>query len=70
MPPKAFARMLRFERAAGLLAAGHSPADVGADCGYADQSHLNRDFRGFAGCTPGAFAAAVTNVQDPMGIPA
>lgn len=70
MSPKAFARVLRFERAAAQLAAGASPADVGADCGYFDQPHLNREFRAFAGCTPGAFATAVTNVQDPMGIPA
>ena len=70
MSPKAFARVLRFERAVALLAVGTPPAEVGAACGYSDQPHLNREFRGFAGCTPGAFATAVTNVQDPLGIPA
>ncbi len=45
MTPKAFSRVLRFERAAALLADGAPPAEVSAICGFSDQPHLNREFR-------------------------
>lgn len=48
LTPKAFARVLRFERAAALLAEGVPPADVAVVCGFSDQPHLNREFRGLA----------------------
>lgn len=73
--PKAVARILRFDRAAGLLGGGHPPASVAATCGYADQSHLAREFRSLAHTTPAAVAARaaaaeVTNVQDPAALAA
>jgi AraC-like DNA-binding protein len=53
--PKMAARLLRYERAARLLGRGEvSPAWVAAACGYADQSHLTREFVRFAGMTPAA----------------
>ena len=61
MGPKAVARVLRFQRALRLLREGRALADVAYDCGYADQPHLNREFRALGGSTPGE----VTNVQDP-----
>lgn len=55
--PKTAARVLRYARAARLLADGQlAPAQVAALCGYADQSHLTREFTRFAGTTPGATA--------------
>ena len=52
LAPKAVARILRFERAVRLVRDGCGLADVAYECGYADQSHLNRDFRALAGATP------------------
>ena len=58
LPPKALARVLRFQRAVGLLRAGGELADVAYTCGYYDQPHFNRDFRALAGVTPSAFLRA------------
>lgn len=49
--PKALARVLRFERSRALV--GRMPlSDIAIRCGYADQSHLVRDWRQFAGASP------------------
>ena len=55
MTPKTVARLLRFEKAVGLIES-RTPtlADIAVDCGYYDQAHFHRDFRQFAGCTPTA----------------
>jgi AraC-like DNA-binding protein len=50
--PKLLARILRFRAACAALARGGSQADVACACGYADQSHLLRDFHAFADATP------------------
>jgi len=53
--PKAAAQVLRYQRAAQLLGRGDlTPARVATVCGYADQSHLTREFARFAGTTPAA----------------
>jgi len=56
VPPKAAARLLRFEYAAALLRATRMPlAALATEAGYYDQAHLNRDLRSLAGSSPGAF---------------
>jgi AraC-like DNA-binding protein len=58
LPPKTFARLLRFESVRRQMAdQPHSWADIAARCGYADQSHLNREFRELGGTTPASFLA-------------
>ena len=53
LAPKASGRVLRFARAHALLTDGRrSVGEVAARCGYADQSHLVRECRRLAGCTP------------------
>ena len=55
LAPKAAARLLRFRRAVGLLERddGARLAEIAQACGYYDQAHLNRDFRAYAGRSPG-----------------
>lgn len=45
--------MRRLGRARGLLALGTALAEVAAACGFADQSHLTRQFHRAYGITPG-----------------
>lgn len=58
LPPKTVARIMRFNRAVSLVGSDARLADVAFECGYFDQAHLNRDFREFAGVSPGAFVRA------------
>ena len=56
LAPKTVARLLRFEHAGRAAGAGRPLADVAATTGYADQSHLTRDFAALAGISPRAWA--------------
>ncbi|MEW2354930.1 helix-turn-helix domain-containing protein [Spirillospora sp. NPDC029432] len=58
LTPKRVARLVRFDHAAHLLAAGHTASRVATETGYVDQSHLHREINAFAGLTPTAVAAA------------
>jgi AraC-like DNA-binding protein len=54
LPPKAVARMLRFEHAREL--AGTMPwGELAFECGFSDQSHLIAEFRRITGRTPETF---------------
>jgi AraC-like DNA-binding protein len=56
LPPKTVARLIRFGAVRRRIERAPARwADVAYECGYADQSHLNRDFRDLAGTTPGDF---------------
>jgi len=57
LPPKTLARIFRFHRAVERLTGAASArfAELAHECGYYDQAHFNRDFREFAGSTPGEF---------------
>jgi AraC family transcriptional regulator len=58
--PHAFVLDQRVARAKALLTRTNTPLlDVAVRCGFADQSHLNRVFKGRVGTTPGTFRGAV-----------
>ncbi|MEX2193942.1 MAG: AraC family transcriptional regulator [Thermoleophilaceae bacterium] len=75
LAPKTFARVLRFQRAVHMLGhrdgaswvderergagRGMTWGEVALECGYFDQAHMNRDFRQFAGASPGELAASL-----------
>ncbi len=56
--PKEAARVARFDRARRALRPDGRIAEVAARHGFADQSHLVREFRALAGCTPTEWLAA------------
>lgn len=69
MPPHAWLTRLRVVRARKLLASGRAIADVAAETGFADQSHLTRCFKALVGVTPGVYRYKRDfgkNVQDPQ----
>ncbi|MFW3170338.1 helix-turn-helix domain-containing protein [Geodermatophilus sp. CPCC 206100] len=76
LAPKEAARVVRFDRArralAARVAAGRRPdlAALAAASGYADQSHLTRDWRAFSGLSPLRWLAAEFGfVQDQAPVP-
>ncbi len=57
LPPRSFHSQVRLARARRLLSEGHAATRVAYECGFADQSHLNRRFKECYGITPGVFQA-------------
>jgi AraC-like DNA-binding protein len=73
--PKTYAGVLRFQRAVHMLGhrdgenwmdarehgvgRGMSWGEIALECGYFDHAHMNRDFRRFAGTSPGELAATL-----------
>ncbi len=68
--PKTVARLHRFNRLLRLVARDAEPdwAGLALSCGYYDQSHLSREVRRLAGCTPRELSRqhTVTFVQDAL----
>ena len=63
--PKQAGRLIRFSHAHALLRAGRSLGDTAYAAGFADQAHLTREWRAFAGQTPRqALAELFPIVQD------
>lgn len=61
--PKKFARLARFHRVVGQIGTASSIADLAAECGYYDQSHLVKDCRQFSGGVAGLLPqSGVTNL--------
>lgn len=76
LTPKEACRVVRFDLARRLLASRvmsgrrFGLAAVAAECGYADQGHLSREFAALAGCAPGRWAAEeFRNIQAGAHLP-
>ena len=55
--PKLYARIARFQHAARrITGSALTLAELAADLGYSDQSHMSHEFRRFAGLSPAAYA--------------
>ncbi|MGW2377857.1 helix-turn-helix domain-containing protein [Kitasatospora sp. NPDC001683] len=69
LAPKQAAGILRLQRTLSLLTAPDerfARADLAALCGYYDQSHLDRTFRGMVGCSPREFLASRRSAATPQ----
>ncbi len=65
LPPHAYLVQTRVARAKVLLSMRLPIAQVAADTGFTDQSHLNRHFKRIVGVTPRQYAlGCCKNVQD------
>ena len=65
LPPHAYLVQLRVAQAKALLSMGLPIAQVAADTGFTDQSHLTRHFKRLVGVTPRQYAlGCCKNVQD------
>ncbi|OFX24131.1 MAG: hypothetical protein A2V77_12150 [Anaeromyxobacter sp. RBG_16_69_14] len=58
LPPHTWLLQERVRRAQALLRTGLAPAEVAAEVGFADQSHLTRHFKRVLGITPGCYRRA------------
>jgi AraC-like DNA-binding protein len=68
LPPHRFVIAQRIRAARRLLERGVAPAEVAAQTGFFDQSHLHRHFTRTLGMTPAAYAATLrSDVQDAGG---
>ena len=59
LPPHAYQIRLRLARACELLGRGVAISQAAYECGFADQSHLSRQFKCVYGVTPATWASAV-----------
>ena len=54
--PHVYLNAVRLHHARHAILQGHALADVAASCGFADQSHFTRRYKGAAGLTPSQWA--------------
>ncbi|MBD2104440.1 AraC family transcriptional regulator [Leptolyngbya sp. FACHB-261] len=66
LPPHAYLTQVRVTRAKSLLSLGWSILEVAAETGFADQSHLTRQFKRLVGVTPGQYQLGSKNLQDKL----
>jgi AraC-like DNA-binding protein len=55
--PYRYLTLRRLDRARSLIRRGSALADAAVSCGFADQSHMTRQFKKAYGMSPGRWAA-------------
>jgi AraC-like DNA-binding protein len=65
LPPHAYRLQIRLGLARKSLRRGLKPAEVAAECGFFDQSHLTRHFRRLFGITPAEYARVGSWLPEP-----
>ena len=69
LTPHAYQLCVRIKRVSHLLVTGATPAEAAAECGFADQSHMNRHFKRIIGVTPKQYSLARgTNQETRLGV--
>ncbi|EJM70558.1 DNA-binding domain-containing protein, AraC-type [Pseudomonas sp. GM49] len=63
MPPHTWLMQQRIARARALLQSGCLPLEVATQLGFADQSHLSRQFKQVYGVGPGAYRSAKRGLE-------
>ena len=61
LPPHAYQNQRRILKAKSLIHQGLRLTDIAIECGFTDQSHLNRHFKKSLGISPGAYQKMVMN---------
>jgi len=61
MPPHVYLNAVRIVQAQALIRRGMPLTMVALECGFADQSHLTRRFKGSVGVTPSAWRSMLGN---------
>lgn len=61
MPPHVYLNAVRISQAQALIRRGMPLTMVALECGFADQSHLTRRFKGGVGVTPAAWRAMTSD---------
>jgi AraC-like DNA-binding protein len=71
LPPHTYQLQLRLGLAQKSLRAGLHPAQVAAEYGFVDQSHLTRHFKRLLGVTPAQYARvpAQAGANEPLSVP-
>jgi AraC-like DNA-binding protein len=60
IPPHLYLNAVRIQRAKAAMLAGTPIGEVAHACGFADQSHLTRRFKGAVGIPPGNWLRQIT----------
>jgi methylphosphotriester-DNA--protein-cysteine methyltransferase len=64
LPPHGYLKQARVRKARNLLSRGWSIAAAAMEAGFADQSHLTRNFKHIFGITPGQFSNFVQDTHN------